>query len=197
MNYVSTHIWARVLLVTGLSTKIVITSLAHGSSGLRHCYAAWFILSYDGNNSAILWLQMRLMCWDVTVVHRNNTYLANADYWLHLGEDVCFNQHFRDYLQFFQGLRATYPAPTELPLLPQNMSYYRGQRVTMRPNSTHWDADATYCQSLLSSVGQGDSGGMSHLSNIPVRVGDFDTVTPAGAHASTNHKIPCLAQQIL
>ncbi len=58
------------------------------------CYAVWFILSYDGNNSAILWLQMRLMCWDVTIIHWNNTYLADADYWLHLGEDICFNPHF-------------------------------------------------------------------------------------------------------
>ncbi len=38
---------------------------------------------------------------------------------------------------------------------------------------------------------------MSHLSNVPVRFGDFYTVTPAGAHASNNHKIPCLAHQIL
>jgi hypothetical protein len=33
------------------------------------CYAVRFILSYDGNNPAILWLQMQLMCWDVTIVH--------------------------------------------------------------------------------------------------------------------------------
>ncbi len=33
------------------------------------CYAVCFILSYDGNNSAILWLQMQLMCWDVDIVH--------------------------------------------------------------------------------------------------------------------------------
>jgi len=30
-----------------------------------------------------------------------------------------------------------------------------------------------------------------------VRFGDFDTVTPSSAHASTNHKIPCLAQQVM
>jgi hypothetical protein len=161
------------------------------------CYVVWFILSYDGNNPAILRLQMRLMCWDVTIILRNNTYLADADYWLHLGEDICFDLHFRDYLQFVQRLRATYPAPTELPMLPQNMPYYRGPWVTTQPYLNHPDADATYCQCLLSSIIQGNSGGMSHLSNVPVRFGDFDTVTPAGAHASTNHKIPCLAQQIL
>ncbi len=33
------------------------------------CYAAKFMLSYDGTNPAILRLQMRLMCWDVDIVH--------------------------------------------------------------------------------------------------------------------------------
>jgi hypothetical protein len=161
------------------------------------CYPVRFILSYDRNNPAILWLQMRLMCWDVIIVHWNNTYLADADYWLCLGEDICFDPHFRDYLQFVQRLHTTYPAPTELPMLPQNIPYYRGLQVTTQPNSTHPDADATYCQTLLLSIVQGNSGGISHLSYVPVRFGDFDTITPAGAHASTNQKNPCLAQQIL
>ena len=34
------------------------------------CYAIKFILSYEGGNPAILRLQMRLMCWDVDIVHR-------------------------------------------------------------------------------------------------------------------------------
>jgi hypothetical protein len=116
------------------------------------CYAVRFILFYNGNNPAILCLQMRLMCWDVTIIHWNDTYLADADYWSHLGEDICFDPHFWDYLQFVQTLRATYPAPTELPMLPQNMPYYRGPRVALQPESTPSDIDATYCQSLLSSI---------------------------------------------
>ena len=44
------------------------------------CYAIKFILSYDGANPAILRLQMRLMCWDVDIVHRNDHYNADADY---------------------------------------------------------------------------------------------------------------------
>ncbi len=90
----------------------------------------------------------------------------------------------------------TASAPTELPMLPQNMPYYRGPRVALQPESTPSDADATYCRSLLSSIVQGNTGGMSHLSNILVRFGDFNTVTPAGANASNNHKIPCLAVDI-
>jgi hypothetical protein len=33
------------------------------------CYTIKFILSYDSANPAILRLQMRLMCWDVDIVH--------------------------------------------------------------------------------------------------------------------------------
>ncbi len=43
------------------------------------CYAIKFILSYDGANPAILRLQMRLMCWDVDIIHWNDHYIADAD----------------------------------------------------------------------------------------------------------------------
>jgi hypothetical protein len=33
------------------------------------CYVIKFILSYKGGNPAILRLQMRLMCWDMDIVH--------------------------------------------------------------------------------------------------------------------------------
>ncbi len=43
------------------------------------CYAVKFILSYDGGNPAILRLQMRLMCWDVDIIHRPDHELVDAD----------------------------------------------------------------------------------------------------------------------
>jgi len=67
------------------------------------CYAAHFILSYDGNNPAVLRLQMRLMCWDVDIVHRNDIHLTNADYWSRLGADICFDPLFKSYLDFDRG----------------------------------------------------------------------------------------------
>jgi hypothetical protein len=45
------------------------------------CYAAKFVLSYDGANPAILRLQMRLMCWDLDIVQRPDSQLVNVDYW--------------------------------------------------------------------------------------------------------------------
>ena len=47
-----------------------------------------FILSYEGSNPAVLRLQMRLMCWDVDIVHRPETKLVHADYWSRLGVDL-------------------------------------------------------------------------------------------------------------
>ncbi len=54
-----------------------------------------------------------------------------------------------------------------------------------------------YCQTLLSTIIGSDGTNLTHLSHIPIWFGDFDTVTPADAYASTNHKNPCFAQQIL
>ncbi len=34
------------------------------------CHTARFILLYDGNNPAVLRLLMRLMCWDIDIIHR-------------------------------------------------------------------------------------------------------------------------------
>jgi hypothetical protein len=64
------------------------------------CYAICFILLYDGNNPAILWLQMQLMCWDMDIVHCNNIHLTYANYWSRLGADICYNPLFKLYLDF-------------------------------------------------------------------------------------------------
>jgi hypothetical protein len=90
------------------------------------CYAICFILLYDGNNPAVLWLQMRLMCWDVDIVHRNDIHLMDADYWSRLGADICYDYDplFKSYLDFDQGLRKKFPAPIKFPMLPENMPYY-------------------------------------------------------------------------
>jgi hypothetical protein len=54
------------------------------------CYAIKFILSYDCANPAILRLQMCLMCWDANIIHQNDHYIDDADYWSQLGADLCF-----------------------------------------------------------------------------------------------------------
>ncbi len=78
-------------------------------------YAIRFILSYDDNNPVVLRLQMRLMCWDVDIVHRNDIHLTDADYWSRLGADICYDPLFKSYLDFDRGLHEKFPAPVDLP----------------------------------------------------------------------------------
>ena len=84
-------------------------------------------------------------------------------------------------------------------MLPENLPYYRGPRITLPADSSHQEANTAYCECLQTSITSGVNvnAGTSHLSRVPVQFGDFNTVTPASAHASTNHEIPCLAQQVM
>ncbi len=126
-------------------------------------------------------------------------HLANADYWLQLGEDICFDLYFRDYLQFNHSLCAKFPSPTDLPILLQNMPYYRRPCIPSQVNSSVQDADAdvAYCHTLFSVIIGSDGTGLTHLSHIPVWFGEFDTITLATSHASNNYNIPCFSQQVL
>ena len=63
------------------------------------CYAIRFILSYDGPNPAIIRLQMRIMCFDTDIYHRNGDWLGDADYWSRLGTDLCFDPLLKEYTE--------------------------------------------------------------------------------------------------
>jgi hypothetical protein len=93
---------------------------------VTNCYAIEFILSYSGANHTILCLQMQLMGWDVDIVHRNDHYITNADYWLRLGADLCFDPLFKTYLNLMRTLCIKNPPLTLFPMKPENMPYYRG-----------------------------------------------------------------------
>ena len=74
-------------------------------------------------------LQMRLMCWDVDIVHWHDTELVDADYWSRLSVNLTFDPLYRKYLQLTLHLRSSKPAPTDLPMRPENMPYYHGPRI--------------------------------------------------------------------
>jgi hypothetical protein len=85
-----------------------------------------FILSYDGANHAILCLQMRLMGWDINILHRNDHYITDMDYLSPLGPNLCFNLLFKTYLNITQTQRIKNPPLTFFPMKPKNFPYYRG-----------------------------------------------------------------------
>jgi hypothetical protein len=98
------------------------------------CYEVKFILSYNGANQAMLCLQMRLMGWDVDIVHCCNKHLVDADYCSRLDCDLCYDPSFRAYLYLVDNLHQAHPAPTEIPMNVEHMLYYRGPCL---PNLQH------------------------------------------------------------
>ncbi len=161
-----------------------------------NCYAIKFILSYDGANHAILCLQMRLIGWDVNIVHRNDHYITDVDYWSCLGTDLCFDPLFKTYLDITQTLRIENPPLTLFPMKPENMPYYRGPRV-IQPNTTDMHSDANHSQAIISTVMVDNCHGLCHLSNISVKFGDFGWVTSSTSHSLHNNEFPCYALQVL
>ena len=161
------------------------------------CYAVKFILSYDGANQAILRLQMRLMGWDVDIVHRCSDYLVDADYWSRLDADLCYDPSFRQYLRITSDLRRAHPPPVELPMKPEHMPYYRGPRIPVEhcPSGTSTDdtpVDIDANALLTTIVTQGDCGPTS-LSIHPFHVGTFHTVPPPQTRRNYNAEFPALA----
>jgi hypothetical protein len=161
------------------------------------CYGIKFILSYNDANPAILRLQMHLMCWDVNIVHQNNHYIADTNYWLQLGTDLCFDPLFKAYLEITQSLRLKSQPPSSFPMKPKNMPYYRGPRVTIQPDDTVDTTDAAHGQAIVSALLIDNCCGLCHLFNIPVTFGDLENVTPQAARALHNDEFPCYAQQVL
>jgi hypothetical protein len=134
------------------------------------CYAIKFILSYEGGNPAILRLQMRLMCWDVDIVHRTDTELIDANYWSHLGIDLDFDPLFCKYLNLTCKLQKSHPAPTDLPMQPKNMSYYHRPRF-QTPTADTDTANTLHIQGLLTDIVMSTGWGQTYLSNVPAQFG--------------------------
>ena len=147
------------------------------------CYAIKFILLYKGGNPAILRLQMRLMCWDVNIVHQPDTALVDADYWSRLGVDLNFDPLYQKYLQLTHHLRKSKPAPTDLPMRPENMPYYRGPHIQKSTPEIE-SADTLYIQGLISDLFVLDGRGHTILSNHLVRFEQLQSSLPnTGSHA--------------
>ena len=139
---------------------------------------------------------MRLMGWDDDIVHRNDHYITDADYWLRLGADLCFNPLFKSYLDLTCKLCIENPPPTSFPMKPENMPYYRGPRVIASRNNDNCP-DANHCQAIVSTVTVDNYHGLCHLSNIPVRFGNLGQVTPSTSRSLNNDEFPFIALQVL
>ena len=111
---------------------------------------------------------MRLMCWDVNVVHRADTKLVDADYWSRLGVDLQFIPLYVQYLTQTRQLRHANPPTVDLPMLPKNMPYYRGTKVKLPPDEAA--VEASHIQTLLTDIVTNFSGWSTPLSIMPIQL---------------------------
>ncbi len=154
------------------------------------CYAAQFMMTYEGSNPAVLRLQMCLMGWDMDIVHRANNFLFDADYWSRLDTYLCYDPLFKEYLHIVSHLHSTFPMPSELPMQAANMPYYCGSnfhwhtKSPITPTNDNTPSNTQVQLSLFTDV-TSTSSFILPLSNIPGRFGTFDNP----AHSQNNPTI--------
>jgi hypothetical protein len=166
------EVWLHSHLGEGFAGDYAINKCSHMLFGqqfvwVTNYYAIKFILSYKGGNSAILRLQMRLMCWDIDIVHHPDTELVDANYWSRLGIDLDFDPLLRRYLAYALAHCQSNPPPTDLPMRPENMPYYCGPRF-QDPSDSAASADAHHIQSVISNIVTSVDCGHTHLSIVPI-----------------------------
>ncbi len=126
---------------------------------------------------------MRLMCWDVDIVHRPDTELVDANYWSRLSVDLDFNPLLHSYLAYALAHRNLNPPPTDLPMRPENMPYYRRPRI-QEPTGSAVSADTLHIQSLITDIVSSFGCGHTHLSNVPILFGKFNHAHPPPRQAA-------------
>jgi hypothetical protein len=158
------------------------------------CYAIKFVLSYDGQNPSISCLQMRLMCWDMDIEHRNNIFLTDVDYWSCLGVHLCFDPLLKSYIKQVNSFCQCRASPTALPPAPKNMPYFRGPQLP--PNVASPNASAQVMRDEMqvgasltdmrhsTQVNNAPTIGFQHVLNYAVCFGRY--VVPCPANANSN-----------
>ena len=190
----------------GFAGDWAINKCRHMTWGMRFtwvtdCYGIRFILTYEGANPAVLRLQMRMMCHDCDIVHRNRFWIVDADYFSYLGADLCYDPLLMDHLQRASAMRREHPTPDTLPMMPENMPGFRGPRIiNPETNKAEQPQVDLIAASLLTQIVLEDSNGHECLEHVPVQFGQFKpesvSVNLSGVRALYNNDLPLAAQQI-
>jgi hypothetical protein len=114
----------------------------------------------------------------VEIVHHSSGFLTDADYWLRLDANLCYDPLFCTYLRMCMNLRSTHPPPKDLPVLPEHMPYYRGPRIVATPKDALQPAatsDAIAASTMVAFVLLGTS---TCFYNHPIKFGAFPSTVP-------------------
>ncbi|KAL3782340.1 hypothetical protein HJC23_012747 [Cyclotella cryptica] len=96
-------------------------------TAIKDCYSLKFVLTYKGNNSVILRVQMRLQLWAMDIVHCKCDFNVDSDYMSKLAHSTTFDPLLSRYLQSAAELRSKYPPP-DGDMTPETMPGYRKPR---------------------------------------------------------------------
>jgi hypothetical protein len=77
---------------------------------MTDCAAIRWLMTYKGNNHAVICLQLELLAYWFTIAVRPGTMLEDANYFSRLGEDVHIDPLLKDYLSFGRQLYVDHPA---------------------------------------------------------------------------------------
>ena len=78
---------------------------------INDCYSLKFVLTYKGNNSDILRVQMRLQLWATDIVHRACDFNVDSNHMLKLAQSTTFDPLLSKYLHSVAKLQRKYPPP--------------------------------------------------------------------------------------
>ncbi len=131
-------------------------------------------------------------------MHRPHTELIDADYWSRLDVDLNFDPLFSKYLNLTCELQKSHPAPTDLPMQPKNMPYYRGpcfQKLSANTDT----ADMLHIQGLLTDIVMTTGWGHTYLSNVSAQFGEMTSSVNAVPHSCTllNSEVARYAHQAM
>jgi hypothetical protein len=77
---------------------------------MTDCAAIRWLMTYKGNNHAVICLQLELLAYWFTIAVRPGTMLEDANYYSRLGKDVHIDPLLKDYLSFGRQLYVDHPA---------------------------------------------------------------------------------------
>ncbi|KAL3785603.1 hypothetical protein HJC23_004751 [Cyclotella cryptica] len=183
-------------------------------TAINDCYSLKFVLSYEGNNSVILQVQMLLQLWAMDIVHHTRDFNVDSDYMSKLAHSTTFDPLLSKYLKSAAELRSKYPPP-DGEMTPDTMPGYRKPRksITVSPpdidcipsitiDGVPVDTEAQHVSSLFHSISVQQELFFDSISVYPITYVSSSHpipqlhITPDTPQPLQNHDVPSAARQL-
>ena len=99
-------------------------------TNIGDCIALRWIMYYTGDNPVINRIQMELMSWWFTIVHRPNRLVIDTDYFSRLAADIHIDPLLTQYFKISEEMYTSHPPPANSTHVEnENLPNYRGRRT--------------------------------------------------------------------